>query len=61
MRTFVVYEVWTRSTVVIANSTEAAYQAGEPKQIKAEDGYALNLCNWHVVEVPRIKKAKKRL
>ena len=60
MKTFIVYEVWTRSSVVIAGSAEAAYQAGEPKQIKTDDGYALSLCNWHVVEVPRIKKAKKR-
>lgn len=48
MPKYVVYEVWTRSRVIDADSESDAYDKGEPA---ARAG--MNLCNWHVVEIPR--------
>lgn len=52
MPKYVVYEVWTRSRVVDADSQSDAYDKSEPP---ARAG--LSLCNWHVVELPVAKPA----
>ncbi len=48
---FVIYEVWTRSYIVEANSAHKALEKA-PEQ-PTED---LTLCNWHAVEIPEAQK-----
>lgn len=43
---FVIYEVWTRSRVVEAESHDAALEKNEPEPIEG-----MSLCNWHAVTV----------
>lgn len=51
MKRFVVYEVWTRSYVVNADTEGEALD--EMPSVGA--GGPLSLCNWHAVEVPTEK------
>ena len=50
---FVVYEVWTKATIVHADNASQALAKAEPKPRKS-----LNLSNWHAVKV-KDNKAKK--
>ena len=45
MPKYAVYEVWTKSQYVEADSIEHAYKVGEPKPLEG-----FSLCNWHIVE-----------
>ena len=47
MKTFVVYEVWTKSYLARADSIEDVLEFGDPDPIQG-----LDLSNWHAVEVP---------
>jgi hypothetical protein len=48
---YVVYEIWTRATIVDATDEHDAYSKGEPEP--RED---LNLANWHVVPIDQPMK-----
>ncbi len=48
---FVVYEVWTRSRLVRAADADHAYEVGDPT-VNDDMPNELELCNWHVVQVP---------
>jgi quinol monooxygenase YgiN len=54
-KTFVMYEVWTKSRVVKAKDEYTAYDRFRPK---TPEGSGLNLCNWHAVEVKPKRRAK---
>ena len=49
MKTFVIYEVWTRSFVAQAESVDDALRKYEPLEA-ARRSPDLSLCNWHAVE-----------
>ena len=46
MPKYVVYEVWTRSQIIEAETEDKAYDISAPKPVKG-----MNLSNWHVVKV----------
>lgn len=48
MKTFVLYEIWTTSRVVTAESQDDALENGEPVP---GGGGELSLANWYAVEV----------
>lgn len=47
LKTYGVYEVWTKSKTVMAVNMEKALSDNEPTPL----GPGLKLCNWHAVEV----------
>jgi hypothetical protein len=49
MKTFVVYEVWTKAKIIQASTFRDAYEKGCPDTVP--NGNELNLCNWHIVAV----------
>lgn len=55
MKTFVIYEIWTRSKVVKAVDRDAALEENEPQPVEG-----LNLSNWHVDEVPSVERSTDR-
>ena len=54
---YVVYEVWTKSRIIEAESEQDAYDKAEPEPRTAEAG-ELNLSNWHVVPVDEPPKPR---
>lgn len=48
MKTFVIYEIWTRSTTVQAASEDDALAGHRPPETPT----GLSLSNWHAIEVP---------
>lgn len=50
MKTYVVYEIWTRSRVIKAKNDRAAYDKGAPKPRRDK---TLNLANWHIQQVKK--------
>lgn len=54
MPQFIVYEIWTKASLVEADTAPQAYEKSEPKPIQ---GMALS--NWHAVEVPRARRRRK--
>ena len=57
MKTFVVYEVWTRSRVVAALSEDDALERHSPAPAAGD----LSLANWYAVEVPLASGGDGRL
>ena len=49
---FVVYEIWTRSRVIEAESFADAYDVAEPEPV--DEGWSLS--NWHVVAMDDAEK-----
>lgn len=47
-RRFVVYEVWTKATIVEAADESEAYKLSQPT---LPDPNTLSLSNWHAVEI----------
>lgn len=43
MKTFIVYEIWTRTARIEANTVEEALSKHDPKPVAG-----MNLSNWHV-------------
>lgn len=52
MKTFIVYEVWTRARTIEAVDLPEAYKTGEPVPRKDD----LSLCNWHVIAADGTKE-----
>ena len=48
---YLIYEVWTKHQIIDAKSESDAYWVHTPKPVKG-----LDLCNWHVIKLPKETK-----